>query len=126
MQNAMTVLLGGPVAGVFNFYTNFKTLDEHDNAQKVLTLGGSILGVLFLIVPFLPAQISGMGITAACVVLVYIYTGNMHLKKREIFDSDDFEAQPNWLVLFIGAASLLFSFTVGTFVLFLYKILGLI
>jgi hypothetical protein len=97
--------LGGPLAAIYLLWKNFRALGDEEKAQKVLTLGGSIVVVFFVAIMILPSMPSVLSHMAP---VLYSLLAR-HLTKEAIEGSKQqlsFQ-QSNWDVFVISIASAL-------------------
>lgn len=118
--------IGGPVGLVYFLSTNFSALENEYMKQKTLILGGIFILALIAILPFLPEEIPSTPFTILYIVIARVVSDRFQMSKIQIVESNQFEFQSNWRVLFIGLLCFVISLIVVLVPLILLDLYGII
>jgi hypothetical protein len=107
-QVAIGSFLGGPFAGVYAMWSNFRTLNNFHGASVTLFWGGVFNAALFAILANLPERFpleAAIGIPLVYSFIAGQIAHGLQASKQTIAGSDDFRFQSNWRVLSLALVS---------------------
>src|SRR5215475_7039667 len=113
-QVAFGTFVGGPVAGAFVLWSNFRAVGNNVGARQTLIWGALLALLLLLVVPFLPDKLPGTGmpIVVALSLTARALADKYQLSKSAIQESEQYAFQSNWYLFGISIVMLVAFFTV--------------
>ena len=106
-----TGLLGGPLAGIYLLYNNYKALNKPSEAKRILLIGMSLAVVLVTLLSLfepISTESASIGTPMAGMIIFVIDTIYKDKQKSEILEllRNDQKSYPLWRLLVIIVASL--------------------
>jgi hypothetical protein len=125
-QVACAAFFGGPLAGVFVLWRNFRALGDDDAARRMLIWGAVLAFALLLIVPFLPDWFPNLLIPLAYALAARSFAQNYQLSKSDIEASEQYTFQSIGNVVIVSVAALLVFLIIAVFWILALAYFGLI
>jgi hypothetical protein len=120
LQAWAAAFVGGPLAAVYVIKSNYSELGWEDWARFALRCGYLFVGVLCVVVPFLPEWFPNVVIPVAYTIATWQIVEQHQLSKEAIRESEHFDFQLNSRVAAVCLVSLfLFFVIISVWMLFL-------
>jgi hypothetical protein len=110
LQAWSAAFVGGPLAALYVLKSNYTELGWHDWARFALRCGYVFVGLLCVIVPFLPTRFPGVIIPVAYTIATWQIVEKHQMSKEAIAQSEHFDFQPIGRVVWVCLGSLLAFF----------------
>ncbi|RXJ88086.1 hypothetical protein [Arcobacter sp. CECT 8985] len=126
MQGALGGFLGGPLASLYFIKQNYSALNNDEGMSKTLLLGGVVIFVLLVVLPFLPEKFPNMAIPIATIITTRLIIEKYQFSKEDILSNEELSFQSNWKVFWVSLLSLVILIMLFLSIMFLLDLLGII
>ncbi|HTE41888.1 MAG TPA: hypothetical protein VK629_13765 [Steroidobacteraceae bacterium] len=126
LQAWTAAFVGGPLAAIYVLKSNYAEMGWEDWARFALRCGYVFVGVLCVIVPFLPERFPNVIIPVAYTIAAWQIVERHQLSKEAITQSEHFDFQPNARVAWVCLGSLFAFFVLISFWMILLDATGVI
>ena len=124
-QAALGSFIGGPIGSFYFIKQNFKILGRENAIKKTTTIGGIVIIVFLLILPFIPENLPNFLIPFFTIIITRLIVEKYQFNKGMIIADETLAFHSNWRVFFIGVIALLITLVLIAFVLVLFAMLGI-